>query len=310
MPHCFEYIRPTIKLYTRDNPDYKTGKTITRDTIPTVYKPNKLTAFVVHGYTQGFETPWLHEIKDKFLVKGDYNVVVIGWRRGSLDISYLQSSSNTRVVGMEIGLIAANLLAKGVNTRDNLYCIGHSLGSHVCGHAGMRTKFGRITALDPAGPWFVNPWDFQERDWHCGLNPSSADQVDAIHTNGWSLTNTNFGTLKPLGHVDFFPNGDSKQPGCIMDPTKRRRRRSLPIGTIDFQAACSHSRAIDLFTESINNDCFIARDRCRDSTILPGSCLEAATPLVMGFNDGNRYPKSSYGIYYLETNAVPPYCKN
>ena len=37
--------------------------------------------------------------------------------------------------------------SKGGASYGNMYCIGHSLGSHVCGHTGKRTdsKIGRIT---------------------------------------------------------------------------------------------------------------------------------------------------------------------
>jgi len=68
--------------------------------------------------------------------------------------------------------------------------------------------------LDPAGPLFEN------RDWTCGLNPSSADLVDVIHTNGEPGVVLNLGTLKVLGHVDFYPNGGGRQPDCLLDPFK------------------------------------------------------------------------------------------
>jgi Lipase len=42
------------------------------------------------------------------------------------------------------------------------------------------------------------------------LDKSDADFVDVIHTCGGFL-----GFARPLGHVDFYPNGGSfVQPGC------------------------------------------------------------------------------------------------
>ena len=64
-----------------------------------------------------------------------------------------------------------------------MYCSGHSLGSHVCGHAGQRANywgsFGRITGLDPAGPWFEGK-DHPD----IGLDATDALLVDVMHTHG------------------------------------------------------------------------------------------------------------------------------
>ena len=96
---------------------------------------------------------------------------------------------------------------------EDMYCTGHSLGGHVCGHAGQRANyygnFGRITGipitdalndvlnvselfylvlkdkiflflgLDPAGPWFEN---IDHPD--AGLDKTDALTVDVMHTHG------------------------------------------------------------------------------------------------------------------------------
>ena len=39
--------------------------------------------------------------------------------------------------------------------------------------------------------------------------------VDVIHTSGKTGNVLPFGTTKPIGHTDFYPNGgDGKQGGC------------------------------------------------------------------------------------------------
>lgn len=41
------------------------------------------------------------------------------------------------------------------------------------------------------------------------IDKSDANFVDIIHTNGNSL-----GLFKPLGHIDFYPNGGVAQLNC------------------------------------------------------------------------------------------------
>ena len=80
-------------------------------------------------------------------LQSDSNVVIVGWELGSQRLWYPQSVSDTRSIGAEIGMVAANIMARFKTNRSRLYCVGHSLGAHVCGHAGMKTKFGRITGI-------------------------------------------------------------------------------------------------------------------------------------------------------------------
>lgn len=66
----------------------------------------------------------------------------------------------------------------------------------------------------------LDPYHTVSRDWTFGLNRECADFVDVIHTNGnprkvpWSFYS---GTRDVVGHVDFYPNGGSFQPGCEME---------------------------------------------------------------------------------------------
>ncbi len=58
---------------------------------------------------------------------------------------YDQSASNTRPVGGEIALVSNNTINSGKSSRAVMYCVGPSLGAHVCGHAGQQGQFGRIS---------------------------------------------------------------------------------------------------------------------------------------------------------------------
>ena len=66
-----------------------------------------------------------------------------------------------------------------------------------------------ISGLDPAGP------EYEDFDIMAGLNPTSAEFVDVIHTDGKSII-FHYGTMRQMGHVDHYPNGAETQPGCIV----------------------------------------------------------------------------------------------
>jgi len=87
------------------------------------------------------------------------------------------------------------------------FCIGHSLGAHVCGFAGKTRRLTGIIGLDPAGPIF------EDNSEDARLNRNDADIVYAIHTNtAW------LGIWANIGDIDYYPNGGKTQPGCKSSP--------------------------------------------------------------------------------------------
>jgi len=222
-------------------------------------------------------------MKDAFLGREVINVVVVDWSGGSDILNYLQAASNTRTTGAYTALVIDTLVTNGFGSHSRMWCVGHSLGSHVCGHTGMRTSLGRVTGMDPAGPSFES-----NSDLTIGLNPTSASLVDVIHSD----TST-YGTLRNIGHLDFYPAGGHDQPGCVSDI-----------------AGCSHSRAHEYMEQSIRQDCFQSRSRCTSYTVIPGSCSSCtcgALPCAyMGY--GADFSCQLSGIFYLDISSNQPYC--
>lgn len=107
-------------------------------------------------------------------------------------------------------------------TLDNMHIIGHSLGSHVAGHAGYEIKLktskkiARITGLDPAGP-LVAPFGLVRN-----LRSSDARFVDITHTSAKM-----FGYSSTCGHVDFWPNFGTCQRGCFSSSAKDNTTTAL-----------------------------------------------------------------------------------
>ena len=123
--------------------------------------------------------------------------------------TYHNSAVSTWAIGNILAYVNS-AICSGIDSDlcTDTYCIGHSLGAHLCGFYGkmmrqLKLKVQKILALDPAGPIF---------DDHKGeykLQPSDANFVEVWHTSTIRL-----GHRKTLGHVDIYINGGYIQPNC------------------------------------------------------------------------------------------------
>lgn len=306
LPKCDHQVKMTI--YTRDNFLDDRGMDVTTNIIPGVWKHTRQTVFIVHGLLESKYEEWMLEMKNEILMKDDVNLILVFWREGTSLLGYSQASSNVRIVAAKISVILNIMNIVGVSKYP--YCIGFGLGSHVCGHLGMRSKLARITGLDPAGPMF------ETEDYAVGLNANCSDFVDVIHSHGVGKLSIvgNVGTLKPMGHVDFYPNAGAWQPGCKLDAYKKR---GIIDGIIDklfpenLSPICSHYRAVRFFIDSLKSEnicSYVTQTMCEDAYKLPGSCNESESDVdiqSMGYS-ANKF--SGRGKYYLKTTNKSPYC--
>ena len=69
----------------------------------------------------------------------------MGWQSGAGEAYYPKSASNTRAAGVDLGFVMTNIKNNGGSAASRIHCVGHSLGSHLCGHAGRASSIGRIT---------------------------------------------------------------------------------------------------------------------------------------------------------------------
>jgi len=212
------------------------------------FDPKRPTQFLVHGFIDDGTVKWMKRLTANLLDYGDYNVIIVNWGGGSMPM-YSQATANTRVVGLEIGHMVNTMIREfGVNP-DDVHCIGHSLGSHTCGYAGEQiTGLGRITGLDPAEPYF------QYLPTHVRLDETDAKFVDAIHTDAKTILLLGYGMIQPVGHLDFYVNGGSNQPGC--DPVNIAIDAITEdmVNGIRELGACNHLRSIEFFIDSLISD--------------------------------------------------------
>ncbi|XP_077862180.1 inactive pancreatic lipase-related protein 1-like [Saccoglossus kowalevskii] len=287
LPESPEEIGTVFLLYTRLNP-YE-GHNINRkdpeSIIGSHFDPSRRTVFVIHGWNPSDKVQWMVDMKDEFLQYDDMNVIFVNWKDGATGL-YFQCVANTEVVGAEIHALLDTLtMYMGLDVKD-VYLVGHSLGAQVAGYAGERNPaIGRITGLDPGA------LAFEDEDPAVRLESTDAQFVDVIHTAaGNSITNIGIGIKGVSGHVDFYPNGGSEQPGC-----------PLPIAG----DVCDHKRATEYFVESINQCPFTSYpcelgqwDGC-------DTCGDIGCS-YMGFH---AEESDARGVFYLETESQSPYCQ-
>ncbi|XP_022170469.1 pancreatic lipase-related protein 2-like [Myzus persicae] len=218
-------------LYTRDNTD---GQLLNRSEPhlieSTTYNSSNPTKVIVHG--------WLGTTKEKdslcmcnmnsYFKVGEYNVICVDWKQYATDLSYSVARARAKHIAHDIAKILKRITYNMTVGVETMHLIGHSMGAHIVGFVGkeLPDQIPRITGLDPAKPQYENKGPNDR------LYITDAHFVDIMHTN--SAKN---GFTKSIGHIDFFPNGGQRQPGC---------------GSSDrATGSCSHIKAYHYYAHSI-----------------------------------------------------------
>ncbi|XP_067054927.1 pancreatic lipase-related protein 2-like [Acropora muricata] len=290
-------VNTTFSLYTRSN-KHK-AHLIDDEDEEKLYDSNfeisKRTIIISHGWTEdgNGHNGWERRMKDALLQREDCNVICIDWAGGAKRL-YEQSVGNTRLVGAEIAELVKFIINKNGGSKhlaDRFYIIGFSLGGQIAGYAekslgddGM--LLGRITGLDPASPYYT------DRDPEVRLDPTDAKYVDVIHTNLPII-----GTEQRVGHIDFFPNGGSVQPGCFTNK---------PLDVI-FTTSCHHLRAPEYYIATVQNRCSWKAYPCSSYLwFWSGLCNRCYGECPsMGYSaDKTKHT----GSYFLDTTSKKPFC--
>ena len=212
---------------------------------------------LIHGFGSK-KGVWAGAMKDEIFendLRENLAVLTVDWSKGASASlwdpagSYNKAVANTRYIGLATQNMHDCLERDQLSeTHLEVHCIGHSLGAHVCGFLGNAleastgSKMFRVSGLDPAGPQFTTelvpgtlsiykPLESAPQDQR--LDETDAQVVDVVHTDG-----DQWGTMKPLGDVDFYIGKSletlgTEQAGC---------------GGSDL---CDHSKSLEFFRESI-----------------------------------------------------------
>lgn len=229
------------------------------------------------------------------------NVIVVDWEKGATLPNYVQAAANTQLIGKQIAMMIRMInYEKGLNAND-YHLIGFSLGAHVAGFTGMEIQnISRITGLDPAAPLF------EGYPAHVRLDPTDANFVDVIHSNGDSFLRGGLGSFEAMGHVDFYPNGGRVQVGC----------NSVFMGALSdiiygkWQSLCNHRRAFRFFIDSVVPTCTFRAFGCETyEEYLRGDCFSCGKDGSTCSNMGYFAHKTpGRGNMYLVTREKEPFC--
>ncbi|XP_041808232.1 lipase member H [Chelmon rostratus] len=291
-------IRTRLLLYTRDNGTCGTLMSHTDLSAHPQFNLSRPTTFVIHGYRPTGSPPmWLHSITELLLARKDINLIIVDWNHGAANVNYFKAVENTHKAADNLTAFIKKMQEHGASL-SSIHMIGVSLGAHISGFVGanLNGSIGRITALDPAGPQFTGtpPED--------RLDPTDAQFVDVLHTDIDAL-----GFREPLGHIDFYANGGTDQPGCP---------KTIFSGGSYFK--CDHQRSVLLYLDSVNGTCASQAFPCSSyKDFLDGDCLGcdqfgAAGCPVFGY-DVTEWRDVLLRLgqtkMFFTTNAASPFCK-
>ncbi|KAJ3640175.1 hypothetical protein Zmor_003491 [Zophobas morio] len=243
------------------------------------FDPSKKTFFIIHGWVDDYTADVNSLVKAAILKKIDINIIVVDWSPVAS-----QSYGTAQGAVNNIGSFVANFINNMIDTYklsgSQITLIGHSLGAHVAGNAGalIKSKVSHIIGLDPAAPYFTVD------NTNNRLDPTDADYVQIIHTNGRFL-----GFSSSIGHADYYPNGGMIQAGC----------------GIDLLGGCSHARAFQYLAEAIEGGKFTAA-LCGSYTDFQNKKCANNNKALLGTIEVD---KSVVGDFFLDTKTAQPYAQ-
>ncbi|KAM8806087.1 pancreatic lipase-related protein 2-like [Eudromia elegans] len=311
LPSPPEAVNTNFLLYTRDNNmrHQEISATDPSTIKASNFQAHRKTHFIIHGHLAGADLSWIADMCRAMFHAEDVNCILTDWRGGSSGL-YTEAVNNVRIVGAELAYLV-NLLEKEYGySPAKIHLIGHSLGAHAAGEAGRRKPgIGRITGLDPAGPLFQYTPDMVR------LDPSDANFVDVIHTHaGHLLFDFAPGILQTCGHLDFYPNGGKKMPGCKELRAPPATRNVNDVMREYRSIGCGHKRSLWYYTESIiTPDGFVGYQCETYQDFVSGDCFPCpreGCPLMGHYADKfSHRPGKEQQKVFLNTGPLSPYAR-
>ncbi|KNC24335.1 hypothetical protein FF38_04620 [Lucilia cuprina] len=250
------------------------------------FNPFNPCRILIHGWLGGSHAGIYNTLVPEYfkLQEGNYNIITVDWGKGAI-ADYITASYRVKPVGIVVAKFIDFLHQESGIPFANIHVIGFSMGAHIAGISGKFVQTGRlpvIYGLDPALPLFRYE-NVNER-----LDLRDAEYVEVLHTSVGS-----YGYDHPLGHVDFYINYGYNQPGCFFNE-------------------CSHFRAFQVFAQTLRNELLMGSECLGEmwwDMIKHKRCLrEMGRSLKIGVEGMTANEMVlRRGLYYVITNAQPPY---
>ena len=117
------------------------------------------TKIIIHGHNHSATHAHITNIRDAYIRRGDFNVIVVDWRLGTTG-TYAAVRARVRPVGEFIGNYIDWLHQNALTSFHRVSIIGHHFGAHVAGIAGKTVTRGRIQSIygldPPSNSFHVN----------------------------------------------------------------------------------------------------------------------------------------------------------
>lgn len=275
---------------------------ITREMLDeAAFKRQQMTYIFVHGWLGGIHSElWLTEAKNAVLrsswrsAEFMANVIVVDWSEYASGSLY-SATRNSFKVSRRLAKMLEQLVSVGGLKAELMHCLGHSIGTHICGQAARlafpvqprptgtpvslylnQTRLGRITGLDPGG--FCFELGVHNESTYEGLRPSDALLVDAYYTN-----RSPFGNRYQVAHYNVRINNGFFQAPCSVwyNPDTARQY---------FRAA------IRFLTGNTGNNELLTCDHYFATKL-----TEQSLPSQAGQSESNRYTSCSFVAYACDS---------
>ncbi|XP_036329916.1 phospholipase A1-like [Rhagoletis pomonella] len=259
-------------LFKQDFPDSGRELRISdtrEDILYAGFNPRQPTRIIIHGWISQSRGSFNRDVKNAYLKRGDFNVIVVDWSASATNVNYFAVVKMIEGFGAQLARFTQHLKRSVNADYDHMYLIGHSLGAQI-----KPARYNTIFALDPAGP------KFRHRSAEFRIDPADAKYVESIQTSG------NLGFLEPTGNATFYPNYGFYQRKC-------------------YCVGCSHIRAYKMFAESITTNVGFWGTRCKRREP-EWECNEEA-PASDLYRMGGEPAQKKSGIFYVKTSTSSPF---